>query len=242
MGNMLYEFLQHLETQVKNHSIYVWGAQGEGKDVISESWIKKKETSSDNAARAVAFWKKQVAAGYGDRLRAFDCSGLGMRFLLDNKLEKNDMNADSMMARCTRITKDQLKTGDFVFLLDAKKRAHHIGYVADANLNVIEAKGRDYGVVKSSLKNWEAYGRPPYFLDESGGANRRLLRLTTPYMTGADVKQAQTALAAKGYAYVKADGVFGLVTDKAVRVFQASAKLAVDGVVGPKTRAALGIA
>ncbi len=238
---MLREFLDYLELQVNNHGIYVWGAQGEGKDIISESWIKNRETSADNAQRAVAFWKKQVAAGYGEKLRAFDCSGLGMRFLLDSKLEQNDKTADSMMARCTRITKNQLKPGDFTFLLDEKGRAHHMGYIADPNLNVIEAKGRDYGVVKSSLNNWEAYGRPPYFLNESGSVNQRLLRLAIPYMTGADVRQLQAALAAKGYWFVKADGVFGPVTDKAVRAFQARAKLTADGVVGSKTRAALGI-
>ncbi|HWQ59358.1 MAG TPA: peptidoglycan-binding protein [Clostridia bacterium] len=238
---MLDKFVQYLETRVKNHDIYVWGAQGEGKDVITESWIRKKETSADNARRAIDYWKKQVAAGYGEKLRAFDCSGLGMRFLIDSGLEKGDMNSNAMMARCTMIKQEQLSPGDFVFLFDAEGRARHIGYVVDANLNVIEAKGRDYGVVKSSLKNWEAYGRPPYFRDAAGGVQQRLLRLATPYMTGADVKAVQSALLARGYKVFKADGIFGPVTDKAVRVFQADKKLAVDGVVGPKTRAALGI-
>jgi len=239
---MLKEFVGYLEEQVRNHSIYVWGAQGESRDVISEKWIRKKETSVRNAERAIAYWKKQVALGYGDRLRAYDCSGLGMRFLLDKGLEKSDMSSNSMLSRCKRITKAELRAGDFVFLLDSAGKAHHIGYVVDDNLNVIEAKGREYGVVKSSLKNWEAYGRPPYFRDESGQLNRRLLYLQTPYMTGADVRELQAALMAKGYKVVKVDGVFGPITDKAVRAFQAQMKLAVDGKVGPKTLAALGIA
>lgn len=238
---MLDQFVQYLETQVKNHSIYVWGAQGEGKDVISESWIKKKETSARNAERAIAHWEKQVAAGYGDVLRAYDCSGLGMRFLIDNGLEKSDMSSNSMLKRCERIKKEQLEPGDFVFLLDEDGRAHHVGYVVDRNLNIIEAKGREYGVVKSSLKKWDAYGRPPYFRDEQGKPEKRLLRLSSPYMSGADVKEAQSALLAKGYKAGKADGIFGPVTDKAVRAFQADNKLSVDGVVGPKTRAALAI-
>lgn len=38
-----------------------------------------------------------------------------------------------------------------------------------------------------------------------------------------------------------ADGIFGSITDEAVRDFQCSNNLAVDGIVGPKTWAALGI-
>lgn len=38
-----------------------------------------------------------------------------------------------------------------------------------------------------------------------------------------------------------ADGIFGSITDEAVRDFQRSHNLAVDGIVGPKTWAALGI-
>ena len=79
MANKLNEFISYLQEQVNNHSIYVWGAQGQ--TGITEDWIRKKETSKANGDRAVAYWKKQVNAGYGKTLRAFDCSGLGMYFL-----------------------------------------------------------------------------------------------------------------------------------------------------------------
>jgi len=50
---------------------------------------------------------------------------------------------------------------------------------------------------------------------------------------GDDVKQAQRALG------VVVDGVFGPVTDLAVRKFQEQKGLFIDGKVGPATRSAL---
>lgn len=52
---------------------------------------------------------------------------------------------------------------------------------------------------------------------------------------GAEVKAVQKKLG------INADGVFGNDTYNAVRNFQGRKKLTVDGVVGPKTWAALGI-
>ena len=59
MANKLKEFISYLEEQVENHSIYVWGAQGQQGSAVTEAWIKKRETSEANFKRAVAFWKKQ---------------------------------------------------------------------------------------------------------------------------------------------------------------------------------------
>ena len=60
----LNDFIAYLEEQAANHSIYVWGGQGQDHTTISEAWIRERETSTDNANRAIAFWKKQVK-GYG---------------------------------------------------------------------------------------------------------------------------------------------------------------------------------
>lgn len=73
-----------------------------------------------------------------------------------------------------------------------------------------------------------------------GTAAPRSLRLTTPPMTGDDVRSLQQALAKAG-ANLVVDGVFGPDTDTAVRQFQQQQALAADGIVGAATRSALGL-
>ncbi|MEY3297898.1 MAG: N-acetylmuramoyl-L-alanine amidase CwlL [Cyanobacteriota bacterium] len=66
----------------------------------------------------------------------------------------------------------------------------------------------------------------------------RSLRLTTPYLQGSDVQQAQATLVRWG-ANLVPDGVFGPATHQAVEAFQRRHGLVADGVVGPQTWAAL---
>lgn len=56
---------------------------------------------------------------------------------------------------------------------------------------------------------------------------------------GADVTKLQTALSAQGYDCGAADGIFGAATENAVRAFQKDNGLAVDGIAGRDTQAAL---
>lgn len=69
----------------------------------------------------------------------------------------------------------------------------------------------------------------------------RLLRLTSPFMTGDDVRRVQQALVNAGYA-ASVDGTYGPGTTEMVKQFQQARGLAPDGIVGPATRAALGLA
>lgn len=61
----------------------------------------------------------------------------------------------------------------------------------------------------------------------------RLLKLTTPYMKGDDVKKIQEILG------VTVDGVYGPITMNKVTKFQKAHGLATDGIVGPLTWKAL---
>lgn len=66
----------------------------------------------------------------------------------------------------------------------------------------------------------------------------RVLKLTQPPMDGSDVERLQTALKKAGIT-VGVDGEFGPGTDKAVKELQQKKNLTSDGIVGPKTLAAL---
>ncbi|KAA0221859.1 hypothetical protein EDS67_27715 [candidate division KSB1 bacterium] len=68
----------------------------------------------------------------------------------------------------------------------------------------------------------------------------RLLSYQTPLLRGDDVQALQQRLLDLGYTMVGiADGYFGRATDSAVRSYQQAHGLVVDGVVGPRTWAAL---
>ena len=58
-------------------------------------------------------------------------------------------------------------------------------------------------------------------------------------MQGAPVYELQGFLATRGYQVGQIDGIFGLLTHRAVRAFQRSRGLEIDGVVGLETRVAI---
>lgn len=67
---------------------------------------------------------------------------------------------------------------------------------------------------------------------------RRTLKDSSPDMTGTDVLFVQTWIGPK---CGKADGIFGAGTEKGVRWYQSMRGIGVDGQVGPKTWAQMGI-
>lgn len=75
--------------------------------------------------------------------------------------------------------------------------------------------------------------------DEGFELGERLLYLRTPYFTGKDVEQLQTALGALGFACGGVSGTFGAYTEGALRKFQLNMGLVPDGIAGVKTYATL---
>jgi chitosanase len=81
-----------------------------------------------------------------------------------------------------------------------------------------------------------AYASPAVI--SAADVNERVLFYTRPLMRGEDVKMVQKAL---GFPEKEIDGIFGKKTDNAVREFQKTSGLKVDGRVGPATKANLGL-
>lgn len=76
-------------------------------------------------------------------------------------------------------------------------------------------------------------GQPATSLPILSGPSQRVLRMSSPRMQGDDVAELQRRLG------ITPDGIFGPVTEQAVKNFQHDNGLAVDGIVGPNTWAAL---
>lgn len=68
----------------------------------------------------------------------------------------------------------------------------------------------------------------------------KLLQYSLPYMEGGEVALLQEALVKAGFE-LTVDGVFGENTDRVLRQFQEQQGLVSNGILGPETRAALGL-
>lgn len=175
-------FVKYLKRQVTNHSLYLWGGQGEPVEVegrVNVKMIANMESSEENARRVMNKLLDCYFSGY-DMSEAlfFDCSGLGVAYFLMKGFIKYDTTADGLYKLCPKHPAfENLKKGDMVF--GSKSSAGkwgHVGYVgdkdADGNLTVYEARGRAYGVVcrKLSEGSWTGTGRPDFWSKEIAAA------------------------------------------------------------------------
>ena len=218
MGKKIDDFVAYLNSHLGD--AYVWGAQGERVDNRAdlEKWVRCKETSRANAERALAYIKKATKTP----LYAFDCSGLIVHWLRDIRgLIDSDINAQGLYRQCKQQGKLgawQMQAGDLVFRYSfAVGKMGHVG-VYVGNGMVIEAQGRDAGVVMRHLSygGWTHQGRHPALAEDTAPT---VFRLTSPMMHGENVKLMQAALNACGYDCGKADGICGKATMTAVKAF-----------------------
>jgi len=249
-------FVAELEKQLDNHSAYLWGGSGQivGKTTINE--IVEAEMTSDepmtNAVRVLNHVGEMIKQGYRlNKAQFFDCSGLVIYVLNKLGLYIGDNNADGLYYLGTSIDVNKARPGDLVFKgkkvtayddkgkpAGTRLKMHHVGAVVDID-EVIECKGRNYGVVKSRLNEWQYAAEYTWF--ETLTLNRKLKVKDKP-MEGDDVRKLQKALCSHGFS-CKVTGVYTTNTKDAVTKFQKTAKLSVVsyGVVAKKTAEALGI-
>lgn len=131
-------------------------------------------------------------------------------------------------------------------------RDGHAGYTVGGGY-AVEWRGFAYGCVKTRIaeRDWTHWYQIPFLdygnvgFDSSGGSvfTKAALgsRLLQRGHQGTDVQSLQEWLMKLGYSLAKygADGKFGAETEKAVRAFQKSASLTVDGKYGNLTHDAL---
>lgn len=146
---MITEFINAAQTEVDNHSIFVWGGSGQLCKDIDEAWIRKQEAKNENgkhADYAVAAWKKVMASPYRNVARVFDCSGFVSWCLKKCGALNGRTDCDGLFARSTEIYTPE--DGCLLFRVNPKKTSDetHVGIYA--NGYQLHAKGRQYGVVK----------------------------------------------------------------------------------------------
>lgn len=222
--------------------MYVLGAQGHKFVSLLDRLCAMEKNNPDLIQNVLTLLKKKIDAGVDiNTLLAFDCSGLGMCWLMKNNIFKYDMNAKDMYNSIPQKVSslDSVRAGDFVFT----ESLGHVGY-AIGDDSVIEARGTSYGVVLTDLykREWTKIARPDWWIDVEKPVLRRELYLTDPLMKGDDVEDCQKLLIEKKYNPGKVDGVFGKNTEIAVKNFQTDNDIKVKrlGVVGKKTATELG--
>lgn len=250
--------IDFVKQEAARGSIYVWGAQGQRGGQITEDWVRKMETSATNANRAISLWKKNKGKYDPNMIGAFDCSGLIGACLNANGNAGFDDTADGYRNRCVSIDKGALQAGDLVFEYSNGKSGHVGVYIGDGK--VIEARGRDYGVVETDLnaRNWKKYGRPDFMYTDGNAPaapskptyTKKSFILDHVVKKGskeAVVGSIQNNLKAIGYdigtAGPNGDGIdnnFGTKTDAAVRDVQKNGGVKIDGQVGKNTTPLLG--
>lgn len=154
---MISEFLKAAQTEVENHSIYVWGGSGQLCADVTENWIRTKERGHQPEA-AVKEWEEVMNSPYRDVARCFDCSGFVSWCLNKCGAFNSRTDCDGLFARSTEIYTPE--DGCLLFRTNPANPNDetHVGIYF--NGNQYHAKGRAVGVICEPFKAsyWQKYG------------------------------------------------------------------------------------
>jgi hypothetical protein len=227
---------------------YVYGGQGQ----IYTPELAKKWAGQGRAGKSADYFLNDCRRWFGKVV--VDCSGLLVEAFRSRDKGYYDRTANTFRAQA--VERGSIHDMPGMPGLGVW-RSGHIGIYIGAD-KVIEAGGTRVGVVKTPLsspatgKAWKEWLHlrgvicdcPPgeHEVPEDAFNVNRLLKLTSPMMSGDDVHDVQEELMARKYSVggVGADGVYGPDTAQAVQQFQRDKGLQADGIVGPKTTTALG--
>ena len=232
---MINKFIKFLESQV-NKAIYVWGAEGQQ---ATSALIDKSKNTSRNKRRAKALLKKRIKAGI-KKILAFDCSGLGVFWLLANGLISRDTTANGLKNKCTKISKSELAPGCMAFKTE-DGHASHVGYCSDYDKSIVEARSSKHGVVKRHVDkgDWDWYGKPKFL--EKYMDNESEDDMIQKGENGTIVEIWQSDLIQTGHELPKwgVDGDFGDETKAATNAFKKDNGMVQDGKVDGMTWAVM---
>lgn len=185
MDKELLDFLEYVESKVG--CCYMWGGQGETLYDIVAKYAKGKSQSDEKTVKMLGFMEDH---GIKDT-QFFDCSGLGVKWLLDHDKIDYDMTAAGLYRECTPITEKEVDTGCWCFLKNSTG-IYHIGYLVDDN-TVVHAFNQEKGVIKEkrTARKW-IYARPDFAFNFKTAQNAT----KEPLKIGNKVIIAQTT---KGY-------------------------------------------
>lgn len=245
------EVIERARTQV-NRSCYVWGAEGQNLNAMSDpaKWIKAQETTGDaetrarNVQRDLKQYAKLKAKGY-DPILCFDCSGFIYWVLKPFGLVTGRRSAAGYYAQTEHKTRGQLRAGDLLFVWNGLKICH-VGIYA-GNDRAIHCKGRDTGVIEEAIgrHGWNRYGKVKGMYSDDPPTGFVFTRVLRYGCKGDDVIELKRLLIDRGYSEgitidTASSPVFGGNTKARVKDFQRASGLTVDGIAGKNTITALG--
>ena len=154
---MIRELINAAQTEVENHSIYVWGGSGQLCCEVSEEWIRRKEAGR-RPDDAVMAWEEVENGPYRDVARCFDCSGYVSWCLTKAGAFHGRTDCDGLFARCTEVYMPT--NGTLLFRVNPKDKTDetHVGIYFDGYQ--YEARGRKDGVVRLPYNDryWQRLG------------------------------------------------------------------------------------
>ena len=245
-------------TKTKIGTPYVYGAKGSDGVFTSKKFNFLKANYPKVFTKA--YINKVLAMKVVDKKVCTDCSGLISWYT--GKLLGSAQMYSKAYTRLPIKDLDKFAIGTVLW------KSGHVGVYVGKNEKgqplCVEAKGIDYGTVIGVITNPNRWTCGLTFSDINYQIDTPIKDLswkgTNPYKTptglvkkgdkGENVKWLQWELNEAGYnskftygnkvySKVKIDGEFGPITEAALKSFQKSAKLVVDGICGPKTIKAL---